>query len=1455
MDCRRLSPAWHSAGPEGAAIATIVLGAVGAVAGFYTGGPGGALKGFQIGVAVGSLVDQMTQPGQHQEVGRLTDLRVSGSSYGAFLTQSWGATRKPGNIIWSTSLVQHSNTQHQGGGSGGGGASTTTYSYTVSCAVSLGRAAGIAPNRHHRITRIWANDTVVYDAASGTSPVTPRVYDGSQAAADTLILADKGASPAYTGQAYVVFQDFDLTNYGNQIPNFSFETATDPVTVGSIVSDVAQQVGLLAADLDVSAATDPVTGFMIDSRQGGADALRSLLAAYLYDLTEVDGVLRLVKRGGAPAAAVKVADLGAAIVPGGGSQAPSSRMTEKRKQESELPSRVDMTYYSTAAHFQQVTQSAVKFTARVYNAVSLSVPLSLDDTAARQMSERQLYTAWIERETFSLSVPFSYILYAPADVLLLPVGSAGALKRVRITDYQIGLPGQVILSCTLDDSAIVTQGTLASPPGTPPVAAQAIVPTAFTAWSLPQPLRPADAGVPGFYVAGCGGPGWRAGAIYYSPDSGATWLPGGALPGPSVIGATASALANAPAGSGFDNVSTVGISLVNGGQVASTSDAVLTGSGANAALVGKEVLQFGTATLTGAGVYTLSHLRRSQLGSAGAGHAAGEAFVALSASGIAHVTVGAASIGQSIQVKVVSPYQLLTDVAAQTITIAAPALTQEQQDVLGLQNQINNLAAPATGTAISPPPYYKMKGYINSQRGTGDRIDATYFDGGANAPAGAVQQAWVQNADGAGGTFFVFTSLNWAMWGRTGIKNGGASPVTVHWSVPYVDNYCKIVWAGTVLFDKNTNDGSVANNSGSFSVAAGQTGVLELFFFNEQSSSTDNGNNPGTFNVLLDAFSLPGPVFVDPDTGLAPPGTVQQTDINNWNGKENSLGNPAASGYVLSSTTTGARSWVQPQSGPAGTSGTNASVIVSDGTHSVSGVTEIDFTGAVVSAGTGTKAIVAVAGSGFTPGAVQAPASIAFDHANYSGSQELITWRANNTAAYSAGAIEFYGWQDSPDNATWNAETFRGDTYQGRGITSGSQYARCRAYPLVSNGATATPSGWVASAAQAYAAPVSSTNVFLSPVSGYQALLLVGPGYQLAPGSASFVAAPLLTDRTSGDSTSGYAGTTFAAGKPTTIAFQSGNSIASGIIAAWPVSEGTGTTVRDIGPNALNLSFSGSPTWATGPNGSVLNCVPTSGLLIADNALLKPTTGFTFSAYVNTGVQSGGYGRVFRKTSSLGGYYCIVAATTNTTAQATTGTSYSGLPVGTTYEGAYHLYTFTVNTTTNLLSLYIDGNLFGTISGSGNLAWDTATQYIMGSPGSDGPTGSLDVAYEWGRALSAAEVGSLANNPYQLIGVSSGGTSITALLDTGTLGSLPISTIKITRTWAQQLAEVLEYSANGTSWTAIPTGYTPVSNGGTAVSLQTTVTLGTPINSRYLRYSGKDSGTGAQILLTDFGVS
>src|SRR5690606_3296569 len=79
----------------------------------------------------------------------------------------------------------------------------------------------------------------------------------------------------------------------------------------------------------------------------------------------------------------------------------------------------------------------------------------------------------------------------------------------------------------------------------------------------------------------------------------------------------------------FDMANTIDVVLVQGTLASVTELAVL--NGANVAVVGDEIIQFQTATLTGTGRYTLSKLLRGRLGTEHemSNHAAGDRFVLL----------------------------------------------------------------------------------------------------------------------------------------------------------------------------------------------------------------------------------------------------------------------------------------------------------------------------------------------------------------------------------------------------------------------------------------------------------------------------------------------------------------------------------------------------------------------------------------------------------------------------------------------------------------------------------------------------------------------------------------------------------------------------------------------------------------------------------------------------------
>jgi hypothetical protein len=218
-------------------MASLLLSAAGGAAGAVFG-PIGAIAGRVAGAVAGSLIDNRLLSGgsggsvlRSYQGPRLPDLEVMASTEGAPIPRLYGHARISGEMIWATALEEvvtttTDTTGGSSGGKGGGGAATpastvttttTTYSYFANFAVGLGE--GTIGN----VMRVWA-DGKPLDLAG----LTMRSYSGAEEqTADSLIVAKEGSgnAPAYRGTAYVVFERLPLANFGNRIPQLSFEVA------------------------------------------------------------------------------------------------------------------------------------------------------------------------------------------------------------------------------------------------------------------------------------------------------------------------------------------------------------------------------------------------------------------------------------------------------------------------------------------------------------------------------------------------------------------------------------------------------------------------------------------------------------------------------------------------------------------------------------------------------------------------------------------------------------------------------------------------------------------------------------------------------------------------------------------------------------------------------------------------------------------------------------------------------------------------------------------------------------------------------------------------------------------------------------------------------------------------------------------------------------------------------
>ncbi|WP_373635513.1 glycoside hydrolase TIM-barrel-like domain-containing protein [Yoonia sp. SS1-5] len=237
-------------------MATIALSAAGMALGGSIGGSVLGLSMATIGRAAGAMIgrriDQqiMGAGSEPVETGRIDRFRLTGASEGADIQQIYGRMRVPGQVIWASQFRETSKTQ--GGGKGSPPQpKTTTYAYSVSMAVAL------CEGEISRVGRVWADGVEV-----SPGDLNMRVYPGSpDQLPDPKIAAVEGLenTPAYRGTAYVVFEDLALGQFGNRIPQFTFEVARPSgLAVADDLHDTVQAVALIPGTGEYAMATTPV---------------------------------------------------------------------------------------------------------------------------------------------------------------------------------------------------------------------------------------------------------------------------------------------------------------------------------------------------------------------------------------------------------------------------------------------------------------------------------------------------------------------------------------------------------------------------------------------------------------------------------------------------------------------------------------------------------------------------------------------------------------------------------------------------------------------------------------------------------------------------------------------------------------------------------------------------------------------------------------------------------------------------------------------------------------------------------------------------------------------------------------------------------------------------------------------------------------------------------------------
>lgn len=378
--------------------------------------------------------------------------------------------------------------------------------------------------------------------------------------------------------------------------------------LSDIVADLCLAAGLNSSEFDVSSLTDDVAGYVVGERKTIREAIAVLQTAYFFDAVETGGVLRFVKRGEGTVVAVSASDLGAAE--GDGDRA---RIRIERSQDIELPIAVDVVHLDESRDYQSSSVSVRRQIGETRSVTTYSLPIVMSVEQAQSVGQQALREIWMGRVACEAKLPTRAILIDPTDVIEFPVD--GVTQRFRVTSVTYGKPGLVLVRGVATDGAMPQFVTVPTGSGSiEPNLPVSAPPTRAELMDLPLLSEDHVGSAASFYFAACslGGAPFRGVSLFRPTSDGLDYAVAATAEAPSTIGDTLTVLA-AGSTSSFDRANSVEVQLACGTLESATDERLL--DGANAVVIGNEILQFGSAELLGPGRYRLSRLLRGRLGS------------------------------------------------------------------------------------------------------------------------------------------------------------------------------------------------------------------------------------------------------------------------------------------------------------------------------------------------------------------------------------------------------------------------------------------------------------------------------------------------------------------------------------------------------------------------------------------------------------------------------------------------------------------------------------------------------------------------------------------------------------------------------------------------------------------------------------------------------------------------
>jgi hypothetical protein len=411
--------------------------------------------------------------------------------------------------------------------------------------------------------------------------------------------------------------------------------AANEVPVADILRDLCLRAGIDGASIDVTGVSASTIGYAITEEKSYGSAIADLCQTYQIDMTESDYKLKFVQRGQGTIATIPQSDLASSDA-----NDPSKYWEHKRAIEQEMPLQINVRYADPELDYQPNASYAKRIAAPVPTVFSkrvktLDLPVVANNAEARHIAETWLYTMWAERDTFQTMMGQKYLWLDPTDNVVVAFESGDQIT-VRIRTTEIGNDYSLKLDLSSEDmeTFVVSNSPGASISYVPQTITQSPL-IELMQFNVPLLQDSDDTGgteMRIYYAGGSSAPvSTSTTATLYQSVDGNAWPVFSTFSNFADWGNATTALGDTVAAFATDYANTVSYIPTSGSATPTSCTYTDMMNGVNPVLVGREIIQYQTASRNADGSYTLSILLRGRRGTEWAcgTHVVGEMVVLL----------------------------------------------------------------------------------------------------------------------------------------------------------------------------------------------------------------------------------------------------------------------------------------------------------------------------------------------------------------------------------------------------------------------------------------------------------------------------------------------------------------------------------------------------------------------------------------------------------------------------------------------------------------------------------------------------------------------------------------------------------------------------------------------------------------------------------------------------------